>query len=437
MAHSRDCSSQSYAGQTLQLQKEMGPEIDTVEVLKECENGTYYPHRSTLDKELLTPDFQATSVIFASSKAIESWTLRQQSNPFPADFWPVVSRDLNGHFGCQYHEDGAGRVVGHDSWSCFKIKQVDSKDSQIQITYDWMQIAVFIRMRLEGRRPLVLFVDYPTELRAALQARLPEIDTTNPFAWHATFINDIKRLYDQSIWSLRDLVRGIEKKRHKTWNCRSDFPRLHDIGRHIIHSNETMAVSTNTVESIMHDCTIFNEECPGLGLGGNPNPRSSRQVQQRLFLGLQELHALKARSVSLNERLQNEINLAFNLVSQNNHEVAVELGENSRSDNAMMKTIAIVSLVYLPGTFVSGLFGMNFFNFNPNNASSGVQVWTVSENFWLYWAITGPLTIATMLLWAMWHYHEKFHFRWILRQVLRIRQSRKDRLAEEEKGSIW
>jgi hypothetical protein len=41
------------------------------------------------------------------------------------------------------------------------------------------------------------------------------------------------------------------------------------------------------------------------------------------------------------------------VVAQRNHELTMKVGENANSDNAMMKTVAIVSLVYLPGTFVS------------------------------------------------------------------------------------
>lgn len=74
----------------------------------------------------------------------------------------------------------------------------------------------------------------------------------------------------------------------------------------------------------------------------------------------------------------------------------VRMGEDSRKDNNNMKSIAIVGLVYLPGTFVSSLFGMNFFNFNAEQG-----YWTVSDKFWLYWAITAPLTLVTIFVWVM------------------------------------
>lgn len=44
---------------------------------------------------------------------------------------------------------------------------------------------------------------------------------------------------------------------------------------------------------------------------------------------------------------------AFNIVSQRNNEASVQMAKSALVDNTMMKAVAIVSLVYLPGTFVS------------------------------------------------------------------------------------
>lgn len=73
---------------------------------------------------------------------------------------------------------------------------------------------------------------------------------------------------------------------------------------------------------------------------------------------------------------------------------------------------------------------MNFFNFNPNSdPNNGRSGWVVADTFWLYWAITVPLTIATLLLWALWHYHGRF--RRIVRQLLLRFRDRRDRDGEE------
>jgi Mg2+ and Co2+ transporter CorA len=63
-----------------------------------------------------------------------------------------------------------------------------------------------------------------------------------------------------------------------------------------------------------------------------------------------------------------------------------------------MRSIAVVGLIYLPATFVSGIFGTNFFDFGKDNGEKG---WSVSEEFWLYWAIAVPLTVATVGVWTV------------------------------------
>jgi len=79
----------------------------------------------------------------------------------------------------------------------------------------------------------------------------------------------------------------------------------------------------------------------------------------------------------------------------------VQMGERARQDNKNLTLIAVVGLLFLPGTFVSSLFGMNFFSFDEEN---GQQRWQVSGKFWLYWAVTAPLTLCTILIWALANY---------------------------------
>jgi hypothetical protein len=57
---------------------------------------------------------------------------------------------------------------------------------------------------------LVLVLDSPHDLQTRLQVRLPSMDGSDPYAWHAAFVGEIKKLYDTSVWSLRDLVRDAE-----------------------------------------------------------------------------------------------------------------------------------------------------------------------------------------------------------------------------------
>ncbi|QIW97052.1 hypothetical protein AMS68_002570 [Peltaster fructicola] len=75
-----------------------------------------------------------------------------------------------------------------------------------------------------------------------------------------------------------------------------------------------------------------------------------------------------------------------------------QVAEETRQDSAAMKTIAVLTLTFLPGTGIASFFSMNnMFNFNPDEGESIVSGW-----IWLYFAITVPLTILIFALWGLW-----------------------------------
>lgn len=61
-------------------------------------------------------------------------------------------------------------------------------------------------------------------------------------------------------------------------------------------------------------------------------------------------------------------------------------------DGASMKTIAVITMVFLPGTYLASVFAMPVFPQGHDDA------------FWLYWAICIPLTVVVCLAWLAWFY---------------------------------
>lgn len=62
-----------------------------------------------------------------------------------------------------------------------------------------------------------------------------------------------------------------------------------------------------------------------------------------------------------------------------------------------MRTIAVLTLFFLPGAYVSSLFGMTFFSTRLSAA----------RTVWVYFAVTGPLTAVVMLSWFIWQKREE------------------------------
>lgn len=102
---------------------------------------------------------------------------------------------------------------------------------------------------------------------------------------------------------------------------------------------------------------------------------------------------------SLTERLQNAMNSVFQLTTQRDSRASLaiadinnELAWQGRNNNTAMMTIAFISLLFLPGTFVASFFQTPIFNFPSPPDGDGKVI--VARPFWIYWTVSGLLTLV-------------------------------------------
>jgi hypothetical protein len=69
----------------------------------------------------------------------------------------------------------------------------------------------------------------------------------------------------------------------------------------------------------------------------------------------------------------------------------------TQRDSASMITIAAVTMLFLPGTFISAILSTTFFDY-------GDEGLRVSERWWILPATTIPLTIIVFAVWLGWRY---------------------------------
>ncbi|KAL8768952.1 MAG: hypothetical protein Q9194_005578 [Teloschistes cf. exilis] len=110
---------------------------------------------------------------------------------------------------------------------------------------------------------------------------------------------------------------------------------------------------------------------------------------------VQTLHARRRWLLSYKSRKDIAMNLVFNLVTQQDSETNMSIAQATKNDSAAMKTIAALTMVFLPATAVSSFFGMAFFNGQGGSL-------TVTSNWWIFLAITIPMTLMLLLIWLRW-----------------------------------
>lgn len=89
-----------------------------------------------------------------------------------------------------------------------------------------------------------------------------------------------------------------------------------------------------------------------------------------------------------------EISLRHNTAMKDMAEDSRNVAILTRKDSTDMRIIAVVTLMFLPGTFMATLFSSGFFNFLPSHSNQVVSKW-----IWLYFVLTGVTTLVVFLAW--------------------------------------
>ncbi|PYH43991.1 uncharacterized protein BP01DRAFT_299882 [Aspergillus saccharolyticus JOP 1030-1] len=108
----------------------------------------------------------------------------------------------------------------------------------------------------------------------------------------------------------------------------------------------------------------------------------------------------------LEKKIQSIANMQSVILNLNYQDVAAQvnsqmlkLGTESFDDSSTVKSMTLVTLIYLPASFVSSILGMNLFDFDGGDEKNGG--FTISNQFWIFVVIAVPLTLLTLLSWYL------------------------------------
>ncbi|KAK8134157.1 hypothetical protein PG984_006169 [Apiospora sp. TS-2023a] len=78
--------------------------------------------------------------------------------------------------------------------------------------------------------------------------------------------------------------------------------------------------------------------------------------------------------------------------------LGAEIAAASKRDSASMKTVAVLTMAFLPATFFAALFAIPSLDWKGAAEAEGS---VIQSNFWVYWAFTVPATVLVFIVWLV------------------------------------
>ena len=213
---------------------------------------------------------------------------------------------------------------------------------------------------------------------------------TDPLWPYTSILEEVISPQHLATLDIRNMIEFEEHRENaRRLKPQADYPRLHEVARHAITVTEILEVNVRTLDSIVKCHDRF----------ANPNALASatkrelQQTHQRFLFQSHMVYSIRCRCTSYKERIRNEIQQAFNLVAQEDARTSVDIAVATRADSQALTSMAFVTLIFLPPTFISAVFSTTFFDFGSDSDS-----WKVSNKFWIYWAWVVPTTVIVALI---------------------------------------
>ncbi|KFY83638.1 hypothetical protein V498_07911 [Pseudogymnoascus sp. VKM F-4517 (FW-2822)] len=163
---------------------------------------------------------------------------------------------------------------------------------------------------------------------------------SDPYNLFVIILDELFLQMDGIVWNLSDTFRAIEEKTLDRAHSRDptdemDFVGLHNVAKHIIFLKEGSDAILLTLENML----AHHKHLLETGSSSGADAWEATQVRLKYKDGL--FQSVSLRVTSLDKRMQNIINLSFNLATQQDSRVV-------QRDSFSMKTIAAVTLFFLP-----------------------------------------------------------------------------------------
>lgn len=286
---------------------------------------------------------------------------------------------------------------GFAAWFHYLCKGGDSK-----VRYGWHKAGFFLRKDTGGNVALVCFGDI-TDVRIRLEECVKAGYWTDlqdePLALFDLVLYGLFSNIDKQVWRMVDDITQLEKDVQvlpSRATKQIEFPALYNWAKDIIHLKEAVSSCLLVVDGTL--------SCIGKSHPASTTPSAqSDQLQDCLKYRCSLFNSTKIRIESVQQRVNNTMTLAFNIVTQQDSKIM-------QRDSASVTIISFITVFFLPTAGVAAVVGSDLFQTEFDRPDGQTSIY-VSPLFSTMWWVAVPLTLATLgiAIWYRWFFSVSQH----------------------------
>ncbi|TFB03496.1 hypothetical protein CCMA1212_004379 [Trichoderma ghanense] len=250
------------------------------------------------------------------------------------------------------------------------------------------------QMSTDFERTTYFFLDLPSSVLARFMRGVAEDGTLSiRFFYLDTLIADeAMRTWQKDIALKRTALKSLDQTLEHSKVNNQSIHELHALARewHILARNlSDYAALLDFFKSASSRYYTTSSTCRG------PTTQNRAMLNASLEYFVSSCQSLTYLISDYSGRTKTRIDLLYHLANQAESQSTRELAELARQDSAAMLTIAAVTLLFLPGTFIASILSTTIFNF----ADGEMQVY---RKWWVFPVTVVPFTILVFVLWFAW-----------------------------------
>ncbi|KAE8417534.1 hypothetical protein BDV36DRAFT_283721 [Aspergillus pseudocaelatus] len=299
----------------------------------------------------------------------------------------------------------------------------ESNAAQGSVPWTIRQTCVFHRYNPAGSGNLWVF--FHARPRSKMQ-QLIEAEITSQHAgvfksWYSMHLLVLSAYIGNWRWCIRSLGEEIEST--VSLKCDRVFADDHGIltpqylGDKLPPLSSRLQAALETIRKLAEINTLFQSK--GFTTDDDSQRLASEMAYYKTTIEgyLRSVEVLEGKVKGISDLMAVALNLKGQTVANEINDKMLQLTSEAFEDNATVRVVTLVTLIYLPASFVSTLLGMNLFDFGDSNEKG----FTISKQFWIFVVAAVPLTMLTLGSWYI-----------ITKRQVKLRQKRKEERAASQ-----